>query len=101
MKIAVNKCFGGFSLSQDVYEELGIEWDGYGYLNNDDLGIDSDNYLEFRKHPKLIDAIEKIGEDKASGSLSKVRIIHIPDDVEWEIDEYDGVETVHAVHCSW
>ena len=32
MKIAVNRRYGGFGLSKAVYEELGIEWDGYGYL---------------------------------------------------------------------
>lgn len=101
MKIAVNKCFGGFSVSEAVYEELGIQWDGYGFLDNDSFGIESDNYLEWRSNPKLIEAIEKIGEDAASGNLSDVRIIDIPDGVEFEIDEYDGIETVHETHRSW
>lgn len=101
MKIALNKCYGGFCVSRAVYKELGINWDNYGYLDNEAFGIESDNYLEWRKHPKLIEAIEKIGEDAASGELAMVRIVDIPDDVEWEIDEYDGIETVHEVHRSW
>lgn len=101
MKIAVNKCFGGFGVSEAVYKELGKEWDGYGYLDNDDFGIKSNNYLAYRSHPKLIAAIEKVGEKEASGSLAKVRIVDIPDDIEWEIDEYDGVETVHEQRRSW
>jgi hypothetical protein len=101
MKIAVNRCFGGFGLSKELYQELGIAWDGYGYLDNDDLGIKSDNYLAYRSDPRLVAAIEKIGEEKASGKMAKVRIVDVPDDVEWEIDEYDGVESIHEVHRSW
>lgn len=101
MKIAVNKCFGVFGVSEAVFSELGMEWDGYGYLENKDFGIESNNWLEYRSHPKLIAAIEKVGEEAASGQLAKVRIVDIPTGVEWEIDEYDGVETVHEKHRSW
>lgn len=101
MKIAVNKCFGGFALSKELYNILGIEWDGYGYLDNGDLGIKSDNYLAYRSDPRLIEAIEKIGEEKASGALAKVCIVDIPDGIEWEIDEYDGIESIHEAHRSW
>lgn len=41
MKIAVNKCFGGFGVSKAVYDELGIVWDGYGYLDNESFGIET------------------------------------------------------------
>lgn len=76
MKIALNKCFGGFSVSEAVFVELGMEWDGYGYgyLENKDFGIESSNWSEYRSHPKLIAAIEKVGEKAASGYLSNVGI---------------------------
>lgn len=101
MKIAINKCYGGFSVSEDVYDALGIKWDNYGFLTNDNFGIESDDYLKWRSHPKLIQAIESIGEDKASGSLAKIRIIDIPNGIEWDLDEYDGIESVHEQHRSW
>lgn len=101
MKIAINKCYGGFGLSQAVYKELGIEWDGYGYLTNEDLGIKSDNQEAYRSDPRLISAIEKIGEKESSGSMSAIRIVDIPDDVQWEINNYDGIETIHEKHRSW
>ena len=101
MKIAVNKCFGGFSVSKAVYKELGLKWDGYGYLSNEDFDIEDENYYKWRQHPKLIAAIEKIGDDKASGDLAKIRIVDIPDDVDWEIDDYDGIESIHELHRSW
>jgi len=101
MKIVVNRCYGGFSVSGAVLKELGLKQDRYGYISNEDLGIKSDNGHAYRADPRLIEAIEKIGEEKSSGSLAALRIKHIPDGVDWEIDEYDGIETIHEKHRSW
>jgi len=101
MKVAINKCFGGFGLSEAVFKELGFKWDGYGYLDNDSFGIKDDNYLAYRRNKKLIKAIEKVGEEKASGKMAMVRIVEIPNGVDWEINEYDGIETIHEKHRSW
>ena len=101
MKVAINRCFGGFCVNQEVYAKLGIKWDGYGFLDNEALGIESDNYLAWRSDKRLIMAIEKIGEDAAGGSHSALRIVEIPDDVDWEVDEYDGMESIHEKHRIW
>ncbi len=101
MKIAINKCWGGFGLTRAVYKELGIKWDGYGYLENEDLGIEDDNYNAYRSDPRLIKAIEKVGEVDASASLASVVIVEIPDGVDFEIDEYDGQEHVAEKHRTW
>jgi hypothetical protein len=98
MKIAINKCYGGFGVSRAVYDALGKEWDGDGSLNNETFGIESYNYRAYRSHPDLIAAIEKVGEDEASGDFAKVQIVDIPDGVEWEIDAYDGIESIREVH---
>ena len=94
MKVVVNACFGGYSLSEAVYMELGIPWDGYGCLSGDG------EYLE-RTDPKLISAIEKIGLKESSGSLASLRIVEIPDDIKWHIEEYDGIEHVAENHRTW
>ena len=102
MKIILNKCYGGFGVSKAVYDELGMEWDGYGYLGNVDFDIKSDNYYEYRVNPKLISVVEKLGAKKSSGDMAELKIVELPDDVkDWEIDEYDGIETVHETHRSW
>jgi hypothetical protein len=92
MKIVLNKCFGGYGLSKLAYKELGLEWDGFGYAYDD---------AEERTNKKLIKCIEKIGEKAASGELAYLRIIEIPDGIEFEIDNYDGVETVIEKGHSW
>lgn len=91
MKIAINKSYGGFSLSKEAYEFLGIPWDGKGHKFS--------NYGK-RTNAKLIECIEALG-DKASGNYSKVVVVKIPDDVNWEIEEYDGIEWVSEVHRTW
>lgn len=101
MKVAINKCWGGFSLSEEVYKELGIKWDTYGFLSNEDLGIKSENYNSYRSNKKLIKAIEKIGADKSSGNLSRIVIVEIPNGIKFTIEDYDGMESIHEVHKSW
>lgn len=101
MKIAINKCFGGFSLSKSVFEELGVKWDNDGYLSNEALGIKSDDYNKYRSDDRLIEAIEKIGISEASGSMADIVIVDVPDDIEWELSNYDGIESIHEKHRSW
>jgi hypothetical protein len=89
MKIVINKCYGGYSLSESAYNELGIPWDGYGYCE------------QFkRSDPRLVSCVEKLGS-AASGDLAELRIVEIPDDVEWEIKDYDGIEWVAEKHRTW
>jgi hypothetical protein len=100
-KILINICHGGFCLSKEVFEELGIPYDdSHGFLENKDLGISGRDFA-YRADPRLIAAVEKIGYEKAGGRLTDLEIVEIPDDVEWEIQEYDGWESIHEKHRSW
>jgi len=90
MKVAINKDYGGFGLSKAAYKELGLEWDGYGKA-----------YQDKRTDPKLIAVIEKLGVQKASGPSSSIKVIDIPDDVKWTIEQCDGKEWVAEEHSIW
>lgn len=46
-----------------------------------------------RDDPLLIQVIEELGEE-ANASHAKLKIVEIPDGVEWHIEEYDGHEYV-------
>jgi hypothetical protein len=48
----------------------------------------------------LVQVIEELGEE-ANGSHAKLEVIEIPDGVEYTIDEYDGIESIHEKHRSW
>lgn len=94
MKIVINRCFGGFGLSQEGLER-------YKELSGvTDVTINS-VYMDIRRDDKfLVKTIEDLGV-KASGRYSVLEVIEIPDDVKWEIREYDGAETIEELHRSW
>lgn len=48
----------------------------------------------------LVEVVESLKSD-ASGRYSDLRVVEIPDGIEWEIDEYDGLETVEEKHRNW
>lgn len=137
MKIVINRCWGGFGLSNDAvlrYAELkGFkvypvvdkrDKDGRfvhkfaNYTNQKDpfsihyltkpLREDgtyeegsyfSPIYID-RTDPVLVQVVEEMG-DVANDENSSLHIVEIPDDVKYEIDNYDGMETVHEIHRSW
>jgi hypothetical protein len=55
---------------------------------------------EHREDPILIEVVEELG-DKASGRFGDLKIVEIPDDLDYEIDEYDGIETLHQKVQEW
>lgn len=54
-----------------------------------------------RDDEALIKTVEELGSDEASGRFANLKVVNIPDGIEWEIDEYDGLEKVQEVHRSW
>lgn len=53
-----------------------------------------------RDDPILVEVVEELGEE-ASGTFANLSVVEIPDDIDWEIDDYDGVETIHEKHRTW
>lgn len=63
-----------------------------------------ESYFRERDIPRndadLVEVV-KLLKDKADGRCASLKIVEIPDDVEWEISDYDGLETVKEKHRSW
>jgi hypothetical protein len=53
-----------------------------------------------RHDPVLAQVVEELG-DVANGNCAKLRVVDIPDDVEYSIEEYDGLEHIAEVHRTW
>ena len=53
-----------------------------------------------RNDPALVQVVEELGE-KANGRYANLRVVEIPDDVAYEIDDYDGMESISEVHRTW
>jgi hypothetical protein len=93
MKVVINGCFGGFGLSEQALNRI-AELGGPAY----DWSEAREN--GYRSHPAVVQAVEELG-DKANGRYAELAVIEVPDDVEWDIDEYDGLESVHEKHRVW
>jgi hypothetical protein len=63
---------------------------GMIYLRDDKL----------RKDKDFITVVKKL-KKKVNSYYSKIKIVTIPDDMEWTIEDYDGIETLHEKHRSW
>lgn len=138
MKLVVNRCFGGFGLSDKAiemvmkrkglgcfrYEQTKYKYQHgideytrcdtpnvsiYAIYSTEDLGkkinkFPKESYWYHRDLKRddadLIAVVEELGKE-ANSWASELEVVEIPDDVEWEIDEYDGIETIHEVHRSW
>lgn len=150
MKLVINKCFSGFSLSPLAvkrmaelrgeecfffkeknceYTPITVEaaqkefmWsafkvknptDYFSYKDFHNLSMEdrrkmNENYSkisldcrpENRSDPILVQTVEELGE-KANGRHAKLKVVEIPDEIEWEIDEYDGMEIVRETSRSW
>jgi hypothetical protein len=118
MKVAINRCFGGFGISDEAFENLltrkgiafekvesgsklmGASYYHKGHSGDDDHYISHYDYSNDRSDPDLIAVIEEMGQS-ANSWASEIAIVDIPDDVEWHIDEYDGMEHVAENHRTW
>ena len=53
-----------------------------------------------RDCPYLVQTIEELG-DEANSEYSQLKIVEIPDNVIWTIEEYDGCEWIAEAHRTW
>ena len=137
-KVILNKCYGGFAVSDEGYDlyarKKGITLYKYYYdfgdcaykrLNEDcysvsdiyyftkDFGDDiksiSDEdfkkyclYLEesCREDSILIEVVEELGQ-QANTYYSELKVVEIPDNLDYVIDNYDGLEILHEKVREW
>lgn len=53
-----------------------------------------------RTDPVLVQVVEELGAE-ADGDFAELQAVEIPDDVNWQIEEYDGLEHVAECHRTW
>ena len=90
MKIVINACYGGFGLSKEALA-LFNERSGTVVAYEDKIK---------RNDPILVEVVEQLGED-AADRFAELKVVEIPDDVEWQIEEYDGNEWIAEKHRTW
>ena len=95
-RVLINTRYGGFSLSkeaEEMYQNLtkDVERPKHWYIDQD---IERDD-------PILMQVVDTLGLKACSGFCSALGIIEIPDDVDWVIQDYDGMEWVAEKHRRW
>lgn len=129
MKVVINKCYGGFGLSPKAvmrYAELAgitLHHDSDGFCDHyykvpaeqykklyeesqrtGDYTAINDLYFSEssigRSDPKLIQVVEELGEE-SWGEYAELAVVTIPDGIQWQLEEYDGIETIAEVHRTW
>jgi hypothetical protein len=90
MKVVINRCFGGFGLSEKAETMLAATCAIHHYHYADAA----------RSCPALVAIVETLGEE-ANGNFAELRVINVPKSVKWHIDDYDGMESVHELHRVW
>ena len=112
-KIVINTDWGGFDLSHKAivrYAELkGInllpvdnEYGGTDYYVD---GIKDDEHYFWhldidRDDAALVQVVEEL-QEKSEGQYASLKVVEIPDDVDWFIMEHDGREWVAERHRTW
>ena len=81
MKLVINGAFGGFRLSDEQMELLGL----------DPINWYDDGDKMLRQDPRLIDSVASGNK----GYWNSLQVVEIPDNSFFIISEYDGAETVY------
>ena len=119
MKVVINTDFGGFGLSREAFERLlkrkGIDYEVVesktlgviresfyhkGHAGDDEFYLSDYDFYGNRSDEDLVEVVETLGS-AANGSYSNLKVVEIPDDVEWYIEEYDGREHIAERHRTW
>lgn len=98
MKVVINRSLGDFRIPPQLAKELG--WFCMFFNGSKDLPADYDEHTD----PDLIAGLERMieeGVDVSKAAGTKLQIVEIPDNVNWYIDDRNGIETIHECHRSW
>ena len=113
VKIVINSDYGGFSLSDQAVLAYGRK-KGLNLVKDENTSwsvsifykgtVAKENYFEDRDIPRndpaLVEVVEKLGE-AAYGFAANLKTVEIPEDVDWCIEENDGLEWVSEKHRTW
>lgn len=78
MKFVLNKCYGGFDLSEEAQKILGQA-----------------DYEIKRDDPDLLALIKEKGIQFVQGKYAKLKIVEVPESAtDFTLDEYDGWERI-------
>lgn len=86
-----------------VYKDYGNEFIPLSDEQFDDFlkNVIIANDEKWRTDDDLINLLEEKGSKYVSGPCSSLKIVEIPDDIEFTIEKYDGAEWISEKHRTW
>ena len=96
MQVVINTSYSNFAISHDailLIQKKIKNPKAKSQINA--YAFDSD-----RSNPLLVEAVQKLGA-KANGLYATLKIVEIPDDVEWRVDAVNGKEIIREKHRIW
>lgn len=113
MKIVINVDYGGFGLSEEatrmyltktgqVWEEEVRQPSGMTlfWLDKANEKLFWDSEIP-RNDPILVEIVEALKSQKASSPYASLKVVEIPEGVNWYIVEHDGMEHIAERHQVW
>lgn len=110
MKIVIHKHYGSFTLNEEGIFLYGKK-KGLNIIKDESEKLCKNYYIDEikeenyfadwsieRNDPCLVEVVEELG---VNGRYGDLKIVEIPDDVKWTIEEYDGNEWVAEQHRKW
>jgi hypothetical protein len=112
--IVINTCHGGFGLSKDAQIAfLERSQISYTLVSRDDrhsnerygpmIMVKGKHWYDkdiARDDPVLVTLVHELGK-VANGEHARLKVVRVPADVDWQIDEYDGKEWISEKHRTW
>ena len=95
MNVLFNNCYGGFTYSDEALElYAAAEKLEYEKIEYSSLVIDGEHFDPSRTDETMIAILLSIGSERFSGDCSSIQVIEIEDGLEYDISEYDGMESI-------
>ena len=96
MQVVINTSYSNFAISADAISLIQKKIKNPKAKSQiNAYAFDSD-----RSNPLLVEAVQKLGA-KANGLYATLKIVEIPDDVEWRVDAVNGKEIIREKHRIW
>jgi hypothetical protein len=97
MQVVINiQQFGTFSISKKAIEYIQKKIK----LKKDKQAIGCYAFDNDRANPLLVEAVKKL-KNEAHGAYSILKVVEIPDDIEWKIFASNGEEWIAEKHRTW
>ena len=96
MQVVINTSYSNFAISPDAKSLIQKK------IKNPKAKSQINAYAfdNDRSNPLLVEAVQKLGA-KANGLYTTLKIVEIPDDVEWRVDAINGKEVIREKHRIW